>query len=100
MLREAVTAHKARPADLALLEDRVAMREGRRQIYGSQLRGTAKSGQYELFPIEDPMHVDERRASVGLPPLAEYLQHWNLTWDPADHLKQHPQNEKLEREGP
>jgi hypothetical protein len=35
------------------------------------------------FPIEDPEHVDERRAAVGLSPLAEYAATMNSR-DSAD----------------
>ncbi len=80
MLRTAVKDRKANPAQLALLEDRVALAEGRLQVYGSQLR-TEQDGHTYVRPMIDPEHVDERRASVGLPPMAEYLKHWNLTWD-------------------
>lgn len=86
MMREAVKDKRANAGSLALLEDRVALGEGRNQIYGSQLTGD-ENGQFSLSPIEDPDNVDVRRASVGLPPLSEYLQHWNLTWDVEAHKK-------------
>jgi hypothetical protein len=86
MMREAVKDKRANAGSLALLEDRVALGEGRNQIYGSQLTGD-ENGQFSLSPIEDPDNVDVRRASVGLPPLAEYLQHWNLTWNVEAHKK-------------
>ena len=31
-----------------------------------------------LWPIEDEEHVDERRAEVGLEPLAEYLKRFGI----------------------
>jgi hypothetical protein len=73
LLRESVAAGEARPEDLALLEDRVLMGEGRKQRYGSQLQ-PSDSGGWEFYPIEDEQHVDERRRAVGLPPLAEYAK--------------------------
>ena len=96
MMRDAVKDHRAQPSALALLEDRVALREGRKQIYGSQVG--MDNGKYYLSPLEDPDHVDERRASVGLQPLANYLAHWNLVWDVEVYKKQLPQIEKLEKE--
>ena len=57
---------------LALLTDRVRMGEGRPQLYGSQLRATASAGM-ALYPIEAPEAVDARRAAMGMPPLADYL---------------------------
>jgi len=70
--REAVAAGEMRASSLALLEDRVRLREGKPQLYGSQVT-LNPAGQWEARDLEDPEKVDERRASVGLPPLAEYL---------------------------
>ena len=58
-------------ADLALVIDRQRTNSGRPQIYGSQL-DFGHSDVLRFFPIEDPLHVDERRAAVGLPPLRPY----------------------------
>jgi hypothetical protein len=54
--------------------------------------------EYYISPMEDPDHVDARRAEVGLQPLAEYVQHWNLKWDVATYKKQLPEIEKREKE--
>jgi tetratricopeptide (TPR) repeat protein len=56
--------------DVAYLTDRVRMLEGRPQLYGTQFNNV--DGKLELHPIEDAEHVDERRAMLGLEPLAEY----------------------------
>src|SRR5262245_8615849 len=57
-------------SDLAALIDRVEVKAGRRQIYGTQL--TLRNGRWEFDPIADSAHVDARRRKLGLPPLAEY----------------------------
>jgi hypothetical protein len=54
----------------ALMYDRQAQREGRPQRYGSQ--DACVDGMTTLYPIEDEEHVDERRAEMGMEPLAEY----------------------------
>lgn len=77
LFREAVLNNEAASSDLALLEDRVRVRNGRPQIYGSQLNGAARP---ELFPIEDEVNVDKRRESVGLEPLAEYLRRFGIEY--------------------
>ena len=87
MLRKAVKKGDAPPADLALLEDRVALRQGKKQIYGSQIGMDQKTGEYYLSPLQDPDNVDERRAEVGLGPIQEYISHWDLTWDAEDYKK-------------
>jgi hypothetical protein len=96
MMRQAVKDHKAQPSALALLEDRVALRKGCKQTYGSQI-GMDDNGKAYVQPLEDPEHVDERRASVGLGPLASYVQIWQIKWDVEAYKKQLPQIEALEK---
>ncbi|HEX4954216.1 MAG TPA: DUF6624 domain-containing protein [Thermoanaerobaculia bacterium] len=58
---------------VAKLEDRVRSFEGRPQRYGTQFDWD-EAGQMSPWPeIEEPEAVDERRAAVGLPPLAEAI---------------------------
>lgn len=57
------------PVDIAFLEDRTLTMEDKPQIYGTQFRTI--NGVTGPFPMEDPGHVDERRASVGLGTFAE-----------------------------
>jgi hypothetical protein len=79
-MREAVKKGNANPANLALLEDRVAMGEGKKQIYGSQIGRDMKTGKYYVNPIEDEPNVNKRRASVGLPPLEDYAKNWGIDY--------------------
>jgi len=95
MMRKAVADKKAEPSALALLEDRVALGEKRRQTYGSQI-GEDSTGTAYVLPLADPDNVDKRRAEVGLTPLAEYVKHWGIKWDVDDYKKQLPAIEKLE----
>jgi hypothetical protein len=89
LMRDAVKAKKAEPSSLALLEDRVALRQGKKQIYGSQI-GIDDKGGYYVDDLMDPDNVDKRRAEVGLGPLADYVQNWHLTWDAEAYKKQLP----------
>lgn len=82
LLKEAADKNEARKSEVAMLEDRILMREGKKQIYGSQLRTNDATGKLELYPIEDEANVDKRRASVGLMPMKEYLKHFNLEYVP------------------
>jgi hypothetical protein len=70
LLGRAVMDAQASPTHLAYLEDRVAMNRGRKQVYGTQF--VEQDGELVPHPIEDEAHVDERRAAVGLEPLADY----------------------------
>jgi hypothetical protein len=84
LLKKAAVEGEARLADAAMLEDRILMREGKKQIYGTQVHlGPETGGKLELYPIEDEEHVDKRRAAVGLPPLAEYLKVFGLEYKPS-----------------
>ena len=62
---------EALPADVAVLEDRVRLLSGRKQLYGSQLRMV--NGKLVPAPIEDSAHVDMRRDAAGLPPLKQAM---------------------------
>jgi hypothetical protein len=93
VLKEAVKRNAAKPGHLALLEDRVAMRKGLKQIYGSQIGTDEKTGKYYVYPIENPHQVDERRATVGLGPLSEYLKNWKIVWNPDEHKNETKRNE-------
>jgi len=81
VMREAVKKGNAKAKHLALLEDRVAIGEGQKQIYGSQLEMDNKTKQLIVSRMIDPDHVDKRRAEVGLEPIAEYLKFFEVTWD-------------------
>lgn len=85
MMREAVKNGKAQGSSLALLEDRVALGQGKRQIYGSQIGRDEETGEHYVLSLVDPENVDERRKEVGLPPIATYLNYWNATWDVEKH---------------
>lgn len=58
----------------ANLLDHVLVDEGKPQVYGTVAEPFKADGEVVLYPIEDEAHVDERRAEVGLMPLAEYRE--------------------------
>lgn len=82
-LKAAAAQGEARASDVAMMEDRILMGDGKKQRYGTQLHsGPQTGGKIELYPIEDEASVDARRAAVGLPPMAEYLKHFGLEYQP------------------
>lgn len=95
MMRKAVQQGNAKGSDLALLEDRTALRQGKQQIYGSQIGRDPKTGEYFVSPIRDPETVNKRRAEVGLEPIENYISFWGITWDVKKHKAR---IEKLEKE--
>lgn len=61
--------------DYATLFDRIAMGQNRPQRYGTQSVqfGVNEAQQLHLWPVENPEILDSLRASVGMSPIAEYL---------------------------
>ncbi len=80
MMKEAVANGNAKASSLALLIDRIEMRHGRPQVYGSQIVNDEKTGEPGLYRIADEKNVNKRRAEMGLGPLEEYVKHWNITY--------------------
>jgi hypothetical protein len=60
------------PQDYALLYDRLQLRLGGKQRYGSQL-GRNQNGEAVVLPLEDKAKVEQFRKEIGLFPLAQYL---------------------------
>lgn len=57
--------------DVAYLDDRIRVSEGRPQLYGTQWKVDEQQG-YIPEDIEDPANVDKRRSAMGMEPFAEY----------------------------
>jgi len=90
MMRAAVQQGNAKAGSLALLEDRVALKQGKKQIYGSQVSWNMETDVSFVAPLEDPDNVDKRRAEVGLPKLEIYLAEIGLKWDVEQYKKELP----------
>jgi hypothetical protein len=97
MMKDAVNRHKASGSDLALLEDRIEIRNGRKQIYGSQIGTFPNTLNYYVSPLIDPDNVNKRRASVGLGTLEEYVKNWGMIWDPEQYKKELPKIEEAQK---
>ncbi len=76
-MKPLVDSGKVSGALYAYLLDRVNLNTGKLQVYGTQTRLNADSTKYIMAPCEDPEHVDDRRKSVGLGPIAPYLESLN-----------------------
>jgi len=82
---EAGEAGEATVRELAYLTDRVLLHEGKQQVYGTQM--TRRDKRYVPCDLRDPDRVDERRAAVGLEPIAEYQRRFDEHPLPAARLK-------------
>ncbi|MDR1553354.1 MAG: hypothetical protein LBS69_07830 [Prevotellaceae bacterium] len=93
MLKDAVVKENTDPAYLALLEDEIALKQGKRQIYGSRIGIDIKTGKYYVVPLEDPDNVDKRRMKIGLGKYQDYLAIFGLTWNIDEYKKELPELE-------
>ena len=87
MMREAVKKGNAQGNNLALLEDRVALGQGKKQIYGSQISRNLETNLFYVMPLENPESVNERRAQVGLILIEDYVSYWKIKWSVEEHKK-------------
>jgi hypothetical protein len=89
MMRKAVEEKELAPRLLARAEDRLATDRGELQIYGGQIKYYPKTRSFNVWPIMDPEHVDQRRAEIGLEPMAEFLGKLRnpLEWDVEEQIR-------------
>jgi uncharacterized protein DUF6624 len=67
----ALAGHMPR-SEAAMLIDRVLMHEGRPQRYGTQF--TLTQGRWVLHPVEEEAGLEQRRKSMQLPTMEEYVR--------------------------
>jgi hypothetical protein len=65
------------PRNIAYLEDRVLMYQGKPQIYGTQLVLDEKTGKYKAYELQNEIKVDALRKEVNLSSLESYLEEFN-----------------------
>ncbi len=65
----------------ASLYDRIELFEGRPQLYGVQLFPSKKG--WHAFNLKEPHKVDQRRAAIGLPTLAEKIAEFTNSSEPG-----------------
>lgn len=73
LLETAVKENKANPVNLAYLTDRIAVYEGRPQLYGTNFNWS-ENGELDPYPFDDLFLVNERRKSLGLNSMEEQTQ--------------------------
>lgn len=72
LMLDAIPQGHANALDAAYLADRIAVFEGGLQTFGTQFDWD-EHGQLSPAPTREPETLDERRASVGLPPIADSI---------------------------
>lgn len=81
-------------SSVALLVDRVNVRNDRPQIYGSQVSSDPKTGESFFSEINDPRNVDKVRESVGLGPLGEYAKFFDFEWNVEKHIARYTKGQE------
>ncbi|HMT27896.1 MAG TPA: hypothetical protein PKD91_01320 [Bacteroidia bacterium] len=79
LLQQSVAIGESRPSNLALMQDRILMRQGKPQIYGSQVVFN-EAGEQVFYQIEDEKNVNVRRAKMGMQPLEEYAKLFGIEY--------------------
>lgn len=87
VIKEAAAKGYLDRGKVALLEDRIALRENKKQIYGSQIGFDDETGKYYVLPLMDPDSVDKRRTEVGLGKLQDYVKEWGIIWNAEEYKK-------------
>ncbi|NWH08904.1 MAG: hypothetical protein HXY22_09735 [Alphaproteobacteria bacterium] len=82
LLTEAVEAGRAPAWQMAYLSDRIAVFEGRPQLFGTSF-DWGDDGRLSPCPLADSERVDELRQSVGLPPLSVETARHRATAEPC-----------------
>ena len=73
LLENAVRENQANPKNLAYLTDRIAVFEGKSQLYGTQFDWD-ENGNLSPNPIDDLAKVNQRRKAIGLNSLEEQTE--------------------------
>lgn len=80
LFKEAVKKGDLRMSTLALMIDRIEVRKGRPQIYGTQVGEDQKTGKLMFDPIIDEKRINKRRELIGLSPIESYAQIFNFEY--------------------
>lgn len=80
LLKQSVIEGESSGSHLALLEDRIKMRNGKPQTYGSQITRDEETGKQVIYEIWEPQYVNQRRKEVGLGPIEDYVRRWGIEW--------------------
>lgn len=81
MLKASVENKESEGWHLAFLEDRILMRNDKKQLYGSQAKWDKEIGGMKIHEIEDVENVNKRRQELGLESIEEYAKMNSYVFD-------------------
>lgn len=87
LLKKSVLEGESSGSHLALLEDRIQMRNGKPQTYGSQITTDEETGEQIVYQVREPEYVNQRRREVGLGPIEDYVKRWGIEWGVEQKVK-------------
>ncbi len=73
-MEEAVDVHNASYASYAYMLDKVRVRSGQLQVYGTQVAFNRSASSFLPQPVEKPESLDARREKAGLPPMNMFIK--------------------------
>jgi len=80
MLEASVKEGESRGSHLALLADRIQMRNEKPQTYGSQITRDEVTEEQIVYEVWEPQYINQRRKEVGLGPIEDYVKRWGIEW--------------------
>lgn len=83
VLADLVPSGEVVGSEYAMMYDRLQMTKDQPQRYGTQMTCPHGTGQWTLWRLEDAERVDEFRTSVGLGPVAEYVDSFKKAAPPT-----------------
>lgn len=83
LMEASVKNGESNAGDYAYLIDRIKMRKGEPQIYGSQYRYDRATRERYFYKIANAEGVNARRESVGLFPIEEYARLIRIEYNPS-----------------
>ena len=88
MMKQAVLDNKLEARWLVRAQDRLATDKGELQIYGGQMKYYPETKSFNVWPVYDPENIDERRAEIGLEPIAQFLKNrFDFEWDLEEQIQ-------------
>lgn len=82
LLEKSVNEGQSKGWYLAFLQDRILMREGEKQIYGTQSLWDKERKKNVIWPIADYKTVNQRRKEVGLESIEKYAENSGFIYEP------------------
>lgn len=85
ILKKSVDEGESKASYFAFLTDRILMRKGEKQIYGTQSLWNPEKQKNVIYPIEDYKTVNTRRANVGLGTIEDYADSNGFLYEPENN---------------